>query len=62
MRTVQVTRFGDPAVLQVRDAPDPRPGAGEVLIAVEVVEVIFLDTQLRVGWGQDFFPIRRGRP
>jgi len=58
MKTVQVTRFGDLDVLQTRDAPDPWPGAGEVLIAVEVVEVLFLDTQLRAGWGQDFFPMR----
>lgn len=58
MRRVQVTRFGDPYVLQTADAPDPRPGAGEVLIAVEVIEVLFIDTQLRAGWGQDFFPMR----
>lgn len=58
MRTVQVTRFGDPDVLQVREAPDPSPGAGEVQIAVEVVEVLFLDTQLRAGWGEDLFPMR----
>ncbi len=49
MRTVQVTRFGDPDVLQPREAPDPQPGAGEVLIAVEVVEVLVLETQLRAG-------------
>lgn len=58
MRTVEVTKFGDPDVLQIRLAADPQPGPGEVLIAVEVVEVIFLDTQLRTGWGQVFFPMR----
>jgi len=55
---MQVIRFGDPDVLQPRNAPDPQPGLGEVLIAVEVVEVLFIDTQLRAGWGQDFFPMR----
>lgn len=58
MRTVQVTEFGGPEVLKVREAPDPRPGEGEVLIAVRHIEVLFLDTQLRAGWGQDFFPMR----
>jgi NADPH:quinone reductase len=58
MRTVIVSRFGDPQVLEPRDAPTPRPGPGQVLINVQVVEVLFLDTQLRAGWGQDFFPMR----
>ncbi len=58
MRTVIVSRFGDPQVLTPRDAPVPHPGPGEVLIDVAVVEVLFLDTQLRAGWGQDFFPLR----
>jgi NADPH2:quinone reductase len=38
--------------------PDPHPGPGEVLISVDYIEVLFLDTQLRSGWGQDFFPMR----
>lgn len=28
------------------------------MVDVEVVEVLFLDTQLRAGWGRDFFPMR----
>jgi NADPH2:quinone reductase len=39
MRTVVVSRFGGPEVLQPRDAPGPRPGPGQVAIDVEVVEV-----------------------
>src|SRR5450755_2801379 len=58
MRTVQVTDFGGPEVLQIREVPDPRPGPGQVLIDVDVVEVLFLDTQLRAGWGREFFPMR----
>lgn len=58
MRTVEITRFGGPEVLEVRTAPDLQPGPGEVLIAVDYIEVLFLDTQLRSGWGQDFFPMR----
>jgi len=58
MRVIEVTAFGDPEVLRVRQATDPVPGPDQVLIAVDVVEVIFLDTQLRAGWGQGFFPMR----
>lgn len=58
MRTVEIARYGGPEVLQVRTAPDPEPGPRQVLIGVGVVEVLFLDTQLRQGWGEDFFPMR----
>jgi NADPH2:quinone reductase len=58
MRTVVVTQFGDPEVLQPREAPEPRIEPGEVLIDVQVIEVLFLDTQLRAGWGKDYFPMR----
>lgn len=55
MRSVQVTRFGGPEVLEVRPAPDPVAGPGHVLLRVAVVDVLFLETQLRSGWGTEFF-------
>ncbi len=58
MRAVHITRFGGPEVLEPVELPDPLPHAGEVLIAVHVVEVLFLDTQLRTGWGTAWFPMR----
>lgn len=57
MRTVQVTRFGGPEVLEPVEAPEPEPGAGELLVAVAVAEVLFLDTQLRAGWGREYFTV-----
>ena len=57
MRTMQVTRFGGPEVLQPVDAPEVAPGPGELLVDVAVAEVLFLDTQLRAGWGSDYFPL-----
>jgi len=57
MRVVQATKFGGPEVLRVTDVPEPEPGQGEVLVEVEVAEILFLDTQLRAGWGRDFFTI-----
>lgn len=58
MRTVIVTRFGGPEVLELRDVADPPVGPGQSVIEVEYAEVIFLDSQLRAGWGQAFFPMR----
>ncbi|MFG1941791.1 zinc-binding dehydrogenase [Nonomuraea sp. NPDC048826] len=58
MRVVEVTAFGEPEVLVARDAPDPVAGPGEVLVEVVAVDVLFLDTQLRSGWGVEFFPVR----
>lgn len=58
MRAVQVSRFGGPEVLEPVELPTPVAGQGEVLVAVELIEVLFLDTQLRSGWGADFFPMR----
>ena len=57
MRAVQATKFGGPEVLVPVDAPEPEAGADEVVVDVAVAEVIFLDTQLRAGWGRDYFPI-----
>jgi NADPH:quinone reductase len=58
MRVVEVTDFGGPEVLVPKDAEDPVADAGELVVDVEVVEVIFLDTQMRRGWARDFFPLR----
>lgn len=49
MRAVQITRTGGPEVLTVTDLPDPRPGAGQVLVAVEAAGVNFIDTYRRSG-------------
>lgn len=57
MRSVEVTAFGSPEVLQVRESPRPTPGPGEVVIEVEAAEILFLDTQLRSGWGREYFTV-----
>ena len=58
MRVMEVTRDGGPEVLQERSHPDPAPAAGEVRIRVRYAEVLFIDTQLRAGWGQEYFAVR----
>ena len=57
MRQIWITKAGPPEVLQVKDAPDPEPKAGEVRIRVEASGVNFaekaamrqLHRMLRVG-------------
>lgn len=57
MRAVQAVKFGGPEVLVMTEVPDPAPGPGEALIEAAYVDTIFLETQLRAGWGQDYFPV-----
>jgi NADPH2:quinone reductase len=57
MRVVRATGFGDPEVLEPGEAPDPEPGPGEMAVEVALAEVLFLDTQLRAGWGREYFEL-----
>ncbi|WP_337060033.1 quinone oxidoreductase family protein [Kineococcus sp. G2] len=49
MRAVQITATGGPEVLTVADLPEPEPGPGQVLVAVEAAGVNFIDTYRRSG-------------
>lgn len=49
MRQVWIPHTGSPEVLEVRDAPDPTPGPGHVLVAVEAAGVNFADLLARQG-------------
>jgi NADPH:quinone reductase-like Zn-dependent oxidoreductase len=49
MRAVVITRHGPPEVLQIRERPDPRPTAGEVLIEVRASGINFADVMARMG-------------
>jgi NADPH:quinone reductase-like Zn-dependent oxidoreductase len=54
MRTVTITKHGDPSVLQVRQVADPlAPAAGRVRVAVRAAGVNFADTLARVGLYED---------
>lgn len=59
MRTViEATSFGGPEVLEVVERPDPVPGPGEVVVDVDYAPVLFVETLIRSGAGQDWFPMR----
>jgi len=57
MRQIWITKAGPPEVLQVRDAPDPEPKAGEVRIRVEASGVNFADIIGRLGLYPDLPPM-----
>ena len=58
MRAVVVSEFGGPEVLQLQIVPDPVPGPDELLIAVEVAGVLWVETMIRSGRGGPRFPLR----
>ena len=49
MRQIWIERHGPPEVLALREAPDPAPRAGEILIRVEAAGVNFADIMARRG-------------
>lgn len=51
MRAVVVPAFGGPEVMSVQDVPEPRPGPGEVSVAVRFAGVNYTDVRNRIGDG-----------
>jgi NADPH2:quinone reductase len=49
MKAVVITRQGGPDVLEVREVPEPMPGAGEELVRVEAGVINFADTMTAAG-------------
>src|SRR5512134_2788589 len=56
MRAVWIPKAGPPEVLEVRTAPDPEPGAGEMRIRVRASGVNFADVSARLGFYPDAPP------
>jgi len=49
MRQIWIPKIGGPEVLEVREANDPEPAAGEVRVRVEAAGVNFADIMARMG-------------
>ncbi|MGB8946049.1 MAG: alcohol dehydrogenase catalytic domain-containing protein, partial [Streptomyces sp.] len=49
MKAARFSRFGGPEVLEIVDLPDPRPGPGEVRIAVRAAGINPSDWKKRRG-------------
>jgi NADPH:quinone reductase len=57
MQIAEVTRFGGPEVLVIRDVPEPVAGPGEVVVDVAVADVLWVETRIRQGHGGDRFRV-----
>jgi NADPH:quinone reductase-like Zn-dependent oxidoreductase len=57
MRQIWISRAGRPDVLELREAPDPTPQAGEVRIRVAASGINFADLSARMGIYPDMPPI-----
>jgi len=53
MRQVWITKAGAPEVLQVREAPDPEAGKGQVRVRVRAAGINFADLMARTGMYPD---------
>jgi NADPH2:quinone reductase len=49
MRAIRVHEFGDPEVMRLEEASDPRPGPGQVVVRVEAAGVNPVDVYIRSG-------------
>ncbi|HET7824432.1 MAG TPA: zinc-binding dehydrogenase [Anaeromyxobacter sp.] len=50
MKAVAIRSHGGPEVVNVEDLPDPKPGPGQVLVAVKAAALNHLDIWVRKGW------------
>lgn len=53
MRALVISKHGPPEVLTVQERPDPRAGAGQVLVRVRAAGVNFADLMARIGMYPD---------
>jgi NADPH:quinone reductase-like Zn-dependent oxidoreductase len=58
MKAVVLHEYGPPSKLKYEDFPDPKPGPGEVLVAVRAISVNPVDWKMRSGAAKDHFPVQ----
>jgi NADPH:quinone reductase len=49
MKAIQISQYGGPEVLQLRDIPVPQPGPAEALVRIKAIGVNFIDVYHRTG-------------
>src|SRR5512132_1408107 len=49
MKAIRVSEFGGPEQLVLQEVPDPKPGRGEVLVALRAIGVNPFETYMRAG-------------
>ncbi|MCL4502755.1 MAG: alcohol dehydrogenase catalytic domain-containing protein, partial [Deltaproteobacteria bacterium] len=49
MKAIRVHEFGEPEVLRLEEAPEPKPGSGQVLVKVYAIGVNPYEAYMRAG-------------
>lgn len=57
MKAAVLHEYGPPSKLKYEDFPDPKPGPGEVLVAVRAAGINPVDWKMRSGAAKDHFPV-----
>jgi NADPH:quinone reductase-like Zn-dependent oxidoreductase len=57
MKAAVLHEYGPPSKLKYEDFPDPKPGPGEVLVAVRAASINPVDLKMRSGAAKDHFPV-----
>src|SRR6185437_12541797 len=57
MKAVVLHEYGPPSKLKYEDFPDPKPGRGEVLVAVRAASLNPIDWKMRSGVAKEHFPV-----
>jgi NADPH:quinone reductase len=58
MLAAMTLEYGPPEVLRTVEVADPVPAAGQALVEVAAADVLWVETAVRRGEGQDWFPLR----
>ena len=61
MKAIQYSQFGGPEVLEVAELPDPKPGPGQIRVAVRAAAVNPVDWKMRRGMMGGELPQTTGR-
>lgn len=57
MKAAVLHEYGPPSNLKYEDFPDPKPGPGEVLVAVRAASINPIDFKMRSGAAKEHFPV-----
>lgn len=57
MKAAVLQEYGPPSKLKYEDFPDPKPGRGEVLVAVRASSINPIDFKMRSGAAKEHFPV-----
>jgi NADPH:quinone reductase-like Zn-dependent oxidoreductase len=57
MKAAVLQEYGSPSKLKYEDFPDPKPGAGEILVSVKAASLNPVDWKMRSGAAKERFPV-----